>query len=101
MYWHKLLEPYIDLNNKEIVIFVNKNDLEDEIVIPDDDIKRMSNELKTDYYSMSAKTGKGVKKAFGQFAQRVIYKVYNINQNKNNDMISNSNEGKNKDCCII
>ena len=59
----------------------------------------MSNELKTDYYSMSAKTGKGVKKGFGQFAQRVIYKVYNNNQNKYNDMMSN--EGKNKDCCII
>ena len=102
MYWYRLLNPYTDLNNKEIVIFVNKNDLEDEIVIPDDDIKRMSNELKTDYYSMSAKTGKGVKKAFTQFTQRVICKIYNLNQNKYNDVMSTmSNEGKNKDCCII
>ena len=98
-YWYKLLNPYTDMNKKEIVLFVNKNDLEDEIVISDDDIKKMGIELKMDHYSVSAKTGKGVKKAFGEFIQRVISKVYNINQNHYSDMISN--EGKNKDCCII
>ena len=98
-YWYKLLNPYTDMNKKEIVLFVNKNDLEDEIVISDDDIKKMGIELKMDHYSVSAKTGKGVKKAFGEFIQRVISKVYNINQNHYSDMISNG--GKNKDCCII
>ena len=59
----------------------------------------MSNELNIDYYSMSAKTGKGVKKAFGEFAQRVITKVYNNNQNKYMDTMSTG--GKNKENCFI
>ncbi len=99
-YWHKLLNPIIDLNKKQIVIFVNKNDLEDDIVVSDDDVKRICNEFNTDHYSMSARTGKGVKKAFGEFAQRVIYKVYTKYNNKYNEI--SSNEGKNKEnCCII
>ena len=96
IYWHKLLNPYI--GKKHIALFVNKNDLEDEIVVSDDDIKRMSNELNMDCYSMSAKTGKGVKKAFGDFALRAISKVYS-NRNKNGDITST--DGKNKDCNII
>ena len=98
-YWHKLLNSYIDLNKKQLALFVNKNDLEDEIVVSDDDVKRKSNELNIDHYSMSAKTGKGVKKAFSEFTQRAILKVYNNNQNKNSDLVST--EGKNKDCIII
>lgn len=99
-YWYKLLGQYTDLNRREIVIFVNKNDLEDEIVISEDDIKQMSNELKTDYYEMSAKTGKGVKKAFGEFAQRVISKVYNY-KSKYNDLLSNEGKNNNNQNCII
>ena len=99
MYWYKLLNKYTDLNKKEIVIFVNKNDLEDEIVISDDDIKKMSNELKTDYYAMSARTGKGVKKAFGTFAQRVIAKTYNIKKNYD-DLMTNEGKNNNQNCII-
>ena len=97
MYWHKLLSPYI--NNKQTSLFVNKNDLEDEIVVSDDDIKRIAYELNMDHYSMSAKTGKGVKKAFSDFSLRAIAKIYSNNQNKNSDLMST--EGKNKDCVII
>ena len=99
MHWHKLLNPIIDLTKKNIVLFVNKNDLEDEIVISEDDVKRICNELNTDYYSMSAKNGKGVKKAFGEFSQRVIYRVYSNNNSKYNEMLNN--EGKNKENCNI
>ena len=97
--WYKLLNPIIDLTKKNIVLFVNKNDLEDEIVVSEDDVKRICNELNTDYYSMSAKNGKGVKKAFGEFSQRVIYRVYSNNNSKYNEMLNN--EGKNKENCNI
>ncbi len=100
MYWYKLLGQYTDLNRREIVLFVNKNDLEDEVVISEDDIKQMSNELKTDYYVMSAKTGKGVKKAFGEFTQRVISKVYSY-KSKYNDLLSNEGKNNNPNCIIL
>ena len=45
---------------------------------------------------MSAKTGKGVKKAFGEFIVRVISKVYNIS---NSNQIMNGDENAN--CNII
>ena len=48
---------------------------------------------------MSAKNGKGVKKAFGEFSQRVIYRVYSNNNSKYNEMLNN--EGKNKENCNI
>ena len=48
---------------------------------------------------MSAKTGKGVKKAFGEFAQRVITKTYNNSQNKYAETMSVG--GKHKENCII
>ena len=99
IHWHKLLNSSTDLNKKGIVLFVNKNDLGDEIVVSDDDIRRLSNELNIDYYSMSAKTGKGVKKAFGEFSQRVITKVYNNNQNRYSETMSVG--GKNKENCNI
>ena len=99
MYWYKLLGQYTELNRREIVLFVNKNDLEDEVVISEDDIKQMSNELKTDYYVMSARTGKGVKKAFSTFAQRVIAKTYNI-KNKYDDLMTNEGKNNNQNCII-
>lgn len=94
LFWHRLLSSHININNKQISVFVNKSDLEEEIEIPEDDIRRISNELNTDYYIMSAKTGKGVKKAFGEFIVRVISKVYNIsksNQIMNGDEKANCN----------
>ena len=99
-YWHNLLNPYTDLTKKQIVIFVNKNDLEDEIEISDDDIKKISRELKSDYFMMSARTGKGVKKAFGTFAQRVITKTYNI-QSKYDDLTTNEGKNNNQNCLIL
>ena len=94
LFWHRLLSSHININNKQISVFVNKSDLEEEIEIPEDDIRRISNELNTDYYIMSAKNGKGVKKAFGEFIVRVISKVYNIsksNQIMNGDEKANCN----------
>jgi GTPase involved in cell partitioning and DNA repair len=99
-YWHNLLNPYTDLTKKQIVIFVNKNDLEDEIEISDDDIKKISRELKSDYFMMSARTGKGVKKAFGTFAQRVITKTYNI-QSKYDDLTTSKGINNNQNYFIL
>ena len=94
--WNKLLSSHVDMSKKNTTIFVNKNDLEYDVEIPEDDIKRISNEMNTDNYSMSAKTGKGVKKAFGGFVFRTICKAYSDLSPSSNGQKANPNN-----CYII
>ena len=89
--WNKLLSSHVDMSKKNAALFVNKNDLEYDVEIPEDDIKRISNEINTDNYSMSAKTGKGVKKAFGGFVFRTISKAYSDISSSLNGQKANPN----------
>ena len=97
--WNKILEEYEDLTKKQKMIFVNKNDLDDGIEISDQDIKKLCNELNVTSCKMSAKTGNGVKKGFTEFIHRAITKVYNYQNNKNQD--KKGKQGNNKEDCII
>ena len=97
--WNKILEEYEDLSKKQKMIFVNKNDLDDGIEISDQDIKKLCNELKVASCKMSAKTGNGIKKGFTEFIHRAITKVYNYENNKNQD--KRGKQGNNKEDCII
>ena len=105
MYWYKLLTPFTDLTSKVITLFVNKNDLDEEIVISENEIKKMSNELNTCYFSMNAKDGKGVKKAFWDIVLRAIANVYkHENPSKYAEIMWNEGkikENKDKDCIIM
>ena len=97
--WNKILEEYEDLSKKQKMIFVNKNDLDDGIEISDQDIKKLCNELNVACCKMSAKTGNGVKKGFTEFIHRAITKVYNYENNRNQD--KKGKQGNNKEDCII
>ena len=100
--WYKLLEDYDDLNKKQKILFINKNDLEEGIEINDQDINKLCTELKIPNFKMSAKTGNGVKKGFAEFIHRSITKIYNYENNKisgNTKQHNNSNDPNEK--CFI
>ena len=100
--WYKALEKYDDLNKKQKILFVNKNDLEDGIQISDQDINQLCKELKIPNYKMSAKTGNGVKKGFAEFIHRAITKIYNYDINKATEIKQgNKNQDPNEKCFIL
>ena len=97
--WYKLLEKYDDLNKKQKILFVNKNDLEEGIQISDQDVNELSKELKIPNFKMSARTGNGVKKGFAEFIHRAITKIYNYDITKSQEI--NNNHDPNEKCIIL
>ncbi len=97
---YDLLKNYDDFNKKQKILFVNKNDLEDGIQISEEDIKKLSNELKVPFYKMSARTGNLVKKGFAEFIHRAITQIYNYEKMRTEGMNSN-NQGQNEKCIIL
>jgi small GTP-binding protein len=55
-----------------IVILANKIDLEDQRRFTHDDLAKMANSLKADYFFTSAKTGQNVENAFLRLGQNLI-----------------------------
>lgn len=71
--WHHDLQSY--LKNIPIALIGNKNDLESQIIISDNDIESKMNELKIDFsIKTSAKTGENVEDVFSKLAKMVLEK---------------------------
>ena len=77
--WYIKVSPFTALNSKEMMILVNKNDIEGKREISEKEIKLKCKDLRIDYYLVSAKTGKNVKKAFEEFIERAAKNAYSLN----------------------
>lgn len=75
--WYIKVSPYTALNSKEMILLVNKNDMEGKREISEKEIKMKCKDLRIDYYLVSAKTGKNVKKAFEEFIAKAVKNTYN------------------------
>ena len=99
--WYKLLEKYDDnINKKQKILFVNKNDLEEDIQISDQDINQLCKDLQIANFKMSAKTGNGVKKGFAEFIHRSVTKIYNY-ENDNILKQGNISKEQNEKCILL
>ena len=98
--WYKLLQKYEDdIHKKQKILFVNKNDLEEDIQISDQDINQLCKTLQMPNFKMSAKNGNGVKKGFAEFIHRAITKIYNYDITKSQEI--NNNHDPNEKCIIL
>ena len=81
-FWRKEFLDEIDSNEREQFPFVllgNKNDLKDSIEVKDEDIQKYCNEHNNmPYFSVSAKTGENVEKAFIKITDLAFEKNKNI-----------------------
>ena len=76
--WYKDFKNYVGLKNSAYLLIGNKNDLEDERNVDNDDGKNLANEINAaDFIETSAKNGDNVEKAFLRLVQKVLgnYKV--------------------------
>ena len=58
--WYQILTDNIDLSNKQMMILVNKSDLEEERAVSKEEIKQKADSFDMSYYEVSALNGNGL-----------------------------------------
>ena len=107
--WYQFLTQYIDLSTKEMVLFVNKKDLnEDKKLINEEQIDKKSKDLQLQCFEISAKTGENVLNSIKVIINKIIdkyikeYKKYAEEDNEENDSENdNDNENDKDEGCFI
>jgi len=71
--WYKDFKQYVETKNHTYVLIGNKNDLENERCVANNDGKNLADAIgATDFIETSAKQGKNVEKAFLRLVQKVL-----------------------------
>ena len=88
--WYQILADNIDLSNKQMMILVNKSDLEEERVVSKEEIKQKADSFDMSYYEVSALNGNGLEDAFKTILTKVVSSTYSktgdtqeLNQDEN------------------
>ena len=93
--WYQFLTKYIDLSTKEMVLFINKKDINNENkLINEEQIDKKSKDLQLQNFEISAKTGENVYNSIKIFINKIIDKYRNENM-KNGEEESEDNENDN------
>ena len=93
--WYQFLTKYIDLSTKEMVLFINKKDINNkEKLIKQEQIDKKSIDLQLQNFEISAKTGENVFNSIKIFINKIIDKYRNENIN-NGEEESEDNENDN------
>ena len=74
--WYQILTDNIDLSNKQMMILVNKSDLEEERVVSKEEIKQKADSFDMSYYEVSALNGNGLEDAFKTILTKVVSSTY-------------------------
>ena len=70
--WYQILTDNIDLSNKQMMILVNKSDLEEERAVSKEEIKQKADSFDMSYYEVSALNGNGLEDAFKAILTKVV-----------------------------
>lgn len=70
--WYQILSDNIDLSNKQMMILVNKCDLEEERAVSKEEMKQKADSLDMTYYEVSALNGNGLENAFKSILTKVV-----------------------------
>lgn len=74
--WYQILTDNIDLSNKQMMILVNKSDLEEERAVSKEEIKQKADSFDMSYYEVSALNGNGLEDAFKTILTKVVSSTY-------------------------
>ena len=74
--WYQILTDNIDLSNKQMMILVNKSDLEEERAVSKEEIKQKADSFDMSYYEVSALNGNGLEDAFQTKRTKVVSRTY-------------------------
>ena len=96
--WYQFLMQYIDLSTKEMLLLINKKDLEEGKEITEDQIEKKSKDLRLDFFEISAKTGENVSNSIKSIINKLIKKYNERSLSFNED---NSNEQEEGGCVIF
>lgn len=70
--WYQILSDNIDISNKQMMILVNKCDLEEERAVSKEEMKQKADSLDMTYYEVSALNGNGLEDAFKAILTKVV-----------------------------
>lgn len=70
--WYQILSDNIDLSYKQMMILVNKCDLEEERAVSKEEMKQKADSLDMTYYEVSALNGNGLEDAFKAILTKVV-----------------------------
>ena len=70
--WYQILSDNIELSNKQMMILVNKCDLEEERAVSKEEMKQKADSLDMTYYEVSALNGNGLEDAFKAILTKVV-----------------------------
>ena len=97
--WYQALIQNIDLSNKEMILLINKNDLEEnQKVIFEEQIDKKSKDLQLEYFEISAKTGDNVSKGIKCIIKKLLEKFDYKSKNKKDE---GTTKQDNRDGCGI
>ena len=70
--WYQILSDNIELSNKQMMILVNKCDLEEERAVSKEEMEQKADSLDMTYYEVSALNGNGLEDAFKAILTKVV-----------------------------
>ena len=90
--WYQFLTQYIDLSTKEMILFINKNDLNEKI-ITEEQIDKKSKDLQLEYHEISAKNGENVDNGMKSIINKLIERCNERSRGSINDSNSEQEKG--------
>jgi GTPase involved in cell partitioning and DNA repair len=97
--WYQQYNDNVDISNKQMMIFVNKNDLDDdEREFNIDDVKEKSKEMGIKMVEVSSLEGNGIEEAFNGIIKTLVEKMYEGGDNKTKER---DNEGEVHSSCVV
>ena len=103
--WYQLMIEYVDLSTKEMILFINKKDLESGKVLSEQQIEKKSKDLQLDYFEVSAKNGENIDKGIQIIVRKLIQRYNDIymkmDDSSTTDSINFNKNYRSKNSCFI
>ncbi len=90
--WYQFLTQYIDLSTKEMMLLVNKKDV-NEKKITEEQIDKKSKDLRLEYHEISAKSGENVDKGMTNIISKLIERCNERSRSSITDSYSEQEKG--------